>query len=215
MRPGVIAALRDLAPLRPLSREEALALAERQARLLLHLTQVTEAPVPGAAIAELPRIEVDHVSPFPVSGATHWVSGTWRVIINSSEPVTRQRMSLAHELKHIIDHPFVKLLYAAEKGDERHKWIEQVCDYFAGCLLVPRAWLRRAYLDDSPDVDDLARHFGVSRAAITTRLSQTGLAPRFPRCAQPTRLTRSQLLAIGRAARYHRPSRRELSTTTS
>lgn len=213
MKRGVIASLRDIVPLRPLSREEALSLAERQARQLLQMLRVTEAPVPEYVIAELPRIEVDHVSPFPASGATHWVAGTWRVIINSSEPVTRQRMSLAHELKHIIDHPFVNLLYAAESGSERHKWIEQVCDYFAGCLLVPRGWLRRAYLNETSDLEVLARRFGVSHAAITTRLSQTGLAPRFPRCAQPTRLTRGQLLAIGRAARYHRDPSSTLTVT--
>lgn len=210
MKRGVIASLRDIAPLRPLSREEALSLAERQARLLLHLVGVADAPVPERVIAELPRIEVDHVSPFPASGATHWVAGTWRIVINSSEPVTRQRMSLAHELKHIIDHPFVNLLYAAENGTERHKWIEQICDYFAGCLLVPRPWLKRAYVNETTDVEALVRRFGVSHAAITTRLAQTGLAPRFPRCAQPTRLTRGQLLAIGRAARYHRDRSRTL-----
>lgn len=212
MKRGVIASLRDIVPLRPLSREEALSLAERQARMLLHMVSVTDAPVPERVIAELPRIEVDHVSPFPASGATHWVSGTWRVIINSSEPVTRQRMSLAHELKHIIDHPFVDLLYAAEQGSERHKWIEQVCDYFAGCVLVPRAWLKRAYANQT-DIETLARCFGVSHTAIATRLSQTGLAPRFPRCAQPTRLTRGQLLAIGRAARYRREPNRTLTVT--
>lgn len=214
MKRGVLASLRDVVPLRPLSREEALSLAERQARQLLQMVGVTNAPVPERAIAELPRIEVDHVSPFPVSGATHWVSGVWRIIINSSEPVTRQRMSLAHELKHIIDHPFVDLMYAAEQGSERHKWIEQVCDYFAGCVLVPRAWLKRAYANETTDIEALARRFGVSHAAITTRLAQTGLAPRFPRCAQPTRLTRGQLLAIGRAARYRRDPSRTLTVTS-
>lgn len=213
MSRGVIASLRDITPLRPLTREEALSLAERQARLLLRALKVTDAPVPERALAELPRIEVDHVSPFFASGATHWVSGVWRIIINASEPVTRQRMSLAHELKHIIDHPFVTLLYAADHGRERHSWIEQVCDYFAGCLLVPRAWLKRAYEHDTTDPGQLAARFGVSRAAITTRLSQTGLIERFPRCAQPARLSRAELLAIGRAARYHRADQPTLTAT--
>jgi hypothetical protein len=100
MRPGVIASLRDLVPLRPLTCGEHLRIAELQASRFLKLVGVNEAPVPERAISELPRVHVEHMSPFPVSGATHWSSGQWLVALNGAEPRVRQRFSLAHELKH-------------------------------------------------------------------------------------------------------------------
>ena len=53
-----------------------------------------------------------------------------------------------------------------------------VCDYFAGCLLVPKKWLRAAWTSGMQTEPDLARLFNVSREAIRTRLSQTGLVAR-------------------------------------
>lgn len=57
-----------------------------------------------------------------------------------------------------------------------------VCDYFAGCLLVPKKWLRAAWTSGMQTEPDLARLFNVSREAIRTRLSQTGLVAPTPRC---------------------------------
>src|ERR1017187_3935957 len=103
MNRGIVASLRDFVPLRPLRREEAMRIAELQAHRFLSLVSVTEAPVPERVIAELPRVQVERVSPFPVSGATHWASQRWLVVLNAAEPLVRQRFSLAHELKHILD----------------------------------------------------------------------------------------------------------------
>ena len=103
MRPDVINRLRDIVPQRPLGYHEALRLAEEQAQLLLELTETTTRRA-GADYHRLPRIEVRRMAPFPTSGASHWSKGKWRVAINATEPATRQRFSLAHEFKHIVDH---------------------------------------------------------------------------------------------------------------
>jgi hypothetical protein len=182
VRPGVVSTLRDFVPLRPLTRHEALMIAERQALTFLTLVGATEPPFPEQLIADLPRLEVRRISPFPASGATQWIRGRWVVVINGSEPETRGRFSLAHELKHILDHPFVDRLYGAIDSRDRHDWIEQVCDYFAGCLLVPRPWLKRSYTTDTQDPTELAERFGVSRQAMVTRLRQVGLAEIAQRC---------------------------------
>ena len=171
MSPGVVARLRDLAPIRALSRTEALRIAELQATRFLELVGVTSGPVPEKVIAELPRVQVERMSPFPVSGATHWSNGRWLVILNRAEPITRQRFSLAHELKHILDHRFVADLYQGVNAADRQAWIEQVCDYFAGCLLMPRPWIKRAYTQGIQRLPDLAAAFGVSQIAIQVRLN--------------------------------------------
>lgn len=182
MTRGVLAELRDLVPIRPLTREEALRLAEHQAQLFLVAVGVDRPAVPERVIAELPKFQVVRVSPLPVSGACHWSNGRWQILLNSAEPLVRQRFSLAHEFKHILDHRFIDVLYQAIPAHERAAFVEQVCDYFAGCLLIPRPWLRRAWREGIQSSPALAHRFGVSQAAINVRLQQVGLGQRPRRC---------------------------------
>lgn len=182
MNPPVVTRLRDMVPLRPLRMSEALRIAELQSNRFLVLSGITEPSVPERIMTELPRVQVTHLSPFPSSAASHWANGRWLIALRGSEPATRQRFSLAHEIKHIIDHRFVGLIYSTFPKGERHAMIEQVCDYFAGCLLVPRPWLKRIYCSGVQHLPELARTFGVSQAAMTVRLSQVGLTPPTPRC---------------------------------
>jgi Zn-dependent peptidase ImmA (M78 family) len=181
---GTIAAVRDLVPIRPLTRHEALSIAERQAFRFLDLTGISDAPVPEHIISELPRLQVERVTPFPSSGAANWVAGRWVVVLNGAEPATRQRFSLAHELKHIFDDPFVDRLYGAVDPRDRANWIEQVCDFFAGCLLMPRPWLKRAWSEEQ-HIPTLASRFHVSPSAMSTRLHQIGLVRSAARCSRP------------------------------
>ena len=187
VRTEVITQLRDIAPRHPLGYHEALRLAERQATFLLELSGTTHPAVPEKIITDLPRISVQRMAPFPTSGASHWSKGTWQVAINATEPATRQRFSLAHELKHIIDHRDVAHIYDGFPARERDQMVERVCDYFAGCLLIPRAWLTAAYANDTRHPMDLALVFGVSPSAIAVRLNQVGLARPTPRCATTPR----------------------------
>src|ERR1700729_374211 len=106
MNPGIITSLRDMVPLRPLLFSESMRIAGLQAQRLLKLLDINEPSVPERIITELPRIRVTRMSPFPTSGASHWYGGQWLIVVNGSEPVTRQRFRLAHEFKHIIDHRF-------------------------------------------------------------------------------------------------------------
>ena len=54
---------------------------------------------------------------------------------------------------------------------------EAACDYFAGCLLVPKHLLKRLYDDGEHNPARLAARFGVSTTAMRVRLSQVGLRP--------------------------------------
>ena len=173
---GIITSLRDLVPVRPLSLVEALRVAELQASRLLELSGISEPPVPAAIISGLPRLQVERL-PLPLSGATQWSRGRWLILLNGNEPAGRQRFSLAHEFKHVLDNPFISLLYPDVAGQSRTERAEQICDYFAGCVLMPRAWVKRLYCDDGvQDQRRLARRFDVSPAAIRVRLLQIGLA---------------------------------------
>ena len=178
----VVTKLRDFVPITPLSRERALRIAEMQATRFRVLTGHLGPYLPTSAIGELPYLQVEHISPLPVSGATEWSNGRWLILIRGSEPEGRQRFSLAHEFKHILDHRFIDVLYERIPKEHRHDFVEQVCDYFAGCLLVPRPMLRKLWKQGVTDVGQLAAEFGVSQPAIQTRLAQIGLGQPSARC---------------------------------
>lgn len=172
---AVLGRLRAKAPQRALSRREAERVAEWQATSLLELAQLREAPTPSRLIAEVPRVQVLLDNELPVSGSTHWYHGSWLILLNGLEPRTRQRFSLAHEFKHVIDHRDRQTLYRDRPGQSATDQAELAADYFAACLLMPRRWLQRAWSAGVQDVDQLAELFAVSTAAMSRRLAALGL----------------------------------------
>lgn len=176
---GVIAILRSLVPRRLLSTAEAQRITELQANRLLELAGLPQAPIPNELVTELPRVAVRLDPDLPVSGSAQWIGGRWLLSINASEPWTRQRFSLLHELKHVLDHPRVNEIYAGEEQ------AEFLADYFAACVLMPRSYVKRAWGDGVQNLAALSNHFGVSERAMALRLQHLGLRSPQPRHARP------------------------------
>jgi Zn-dependent peptidase ImmA (M78 family) len=176
-----IANLRDIVPIRPLTITESLRIAELQAGRLRALTDVTAPAFPETAISELPRVQVDRMFPAPSAGASQWSRGRWLILLNGADPLGRQRFSLAHEFKHVLDSPFVAVLYPPVRGQTAEDRREAICDYFAACLLMPRTELKKAWFGGTQEVRTLARRFEVSLQAMQVRLTQLGLTERTPR----------------------------------
>ncbi|MDQ1249480.1 MAG: hypothetical protein QG597_3855 [Actinomycetota bacterium] len=172
MAHDLITSLRDLVPQRRLSTQSALRLAEQQARLLLRRSGVTEPPIREEIICALPRIEVGHGPTGQSAAASQWSAGRWLILLNERDSRGRRRWSLAHEIKHILDHPLEQVLYPGRMGRDL---AERSCEYFAACLLMPAPWLRRIWASGVRDIPLLARRFGVTRAAMYLRLLQLGL----------------------------------------
>jgi Zn-dependent peptidase ImmA (M78 family) len=179
---SVLASLRSLIPHRRCTFGEALRLADLQAARLRQLLAVDDPAFPTELIDELPRIRVIERDNLPVSGASYWGSGTWTIAINGSEPWQRQRLTLLHEFKHIIDHGRTSELYVDSKGTSGEQRAEQAADFFAGSVLVPKQHLKRAYGQGLQATEQLAELFGVSVPAIEVRLAQTGLTEPRERC---------------------------------
>jgi len=179
---SLITSVRDIMPIRPLTFAEALRTAELQATKLLQLSGLPGPPFPETTISELPRVQVERVFPAPASGATQWSRGRWLILLNGSEVAGRQRFSLAHEFKHVLDNPFIDVLYPPSGGMTSAERAEQVCDYFAGCLLMPRMWLKRSWTSGTQEPRALARQFDVSKQAMQVRLLQVGLTEPQSRC---------------------------------
>jgi Zn-dependent peptidase ImmA (M78 family) len=168
--------VRDLMPLKPLSVPDAMRVADIQATRLLSLLGVTEAPVPEAALAGLPRVHIERLTPAPFSGAAQWSRGRWLIVINGSETSGCQRMSIGHELKHIIDSPFADILYPPLHGQSSYDRWEQICDYFAVSLFMPSAWVRKVFVEEGVrDLRRIAQWFEVPAGAMQFRLAGLGL----------------------------------------
>ena len=182
---GVIHELRAVMPARPLNYVEALRVAELQANRLLAAMGIHEPAVPESIITDLPRVQVEYLPSAPLSGVTGWLKGRYLIALDAGEPHVRQRFSLAHEFKHVLDRPLIGVLYPGQFGMNASARAEQVCDYFAGCVLMPRMWLKRAWTTETQDVRLLAERFEVSSTAMRVRLQQVGLVDARQRCGVP------------------------------
>lgn len=178
----ILQKLRVFVPARPLQHHEAQGIAERQATRLLSLLDQREPPVNVGLIAELPRIEVRVVPNRDIaglSGMSQWLKkeSRWLIAVNRDDSQTRRRFTLGHEFKHILDNPYINVLYpeneyAKLSAEER---AERMCDYFAACVLMPRSWVKTHWARGTQNTEQLAAIFNVSPAAMDRRLQDIGL----------------------------------------
>src|SRR5689334_826665 len=162
----ILQSLRALVPARGLQHHEAQGVAERQAMRLLVILEQRQPPVDVGLIADLPRIEVRVVPNRDIaglSGMTQWLKkqSRWLIAVNRDDSQTRRRFTLGHEFKHILDNPYINVLYpkseyAKLSAEER---AEQMCDYFAACMLMPRPWVKRLWAQGVQDAAVLAATF--------------------------------------------------------
>jgi Zn-dependent peptidase ImmA (M78 family) len=195
---SMLARLRKLAPERPLRFSEALKVAELQASWLLTLRGIEYGPIPAEIITGQRRIavEYDFKMPAQASGASDWDFGQrrWVITINGGQQVTRQRFTLFHEYKHILDHGRPGVIGGDHQRLGRPS-NEYIADYFAGCVLMPRTLIKRAWGSGIQRLTDLAALFDVSERAIEVRLSQVGLIQQLARCAPQPSQQRKEIAA--------------------
>ena len=185
---GSLGRLRAMVPRRPLGLREAEGVAERQANRLRSELELLGPIVTEDDLTSLPWLTVTRRESFPTSGMATKTDYGWVIVLNSSEAMVRQRFSLAHEIKHVLDDGLIDLgggLYPSTHGYSADERTERVCDRFAAALLMPKVLLRADWADGLQDVAKLARRYHVSRAAMSVRLSQLGLIEPTRRCLPP------------------------------
>jgi hypothetical protein len=180
----MICQLQALVPRRRLTREEAVAVAEQHAARLRKALGVDEAALTDEQLRTLPGVRIETVRGLGVSGATRRVGELWIILINQDDAPRRQRFTIAHELKHILDDQATMHLHRRGLLASGQDWLtERICDYFAACLLMPRLWVKRAWVNGTQSPSELARLFEVSVDAMNVRLHQLGLVEAAPRCS--------------------------------
>jgi Zn-dependent peptidase ImmA (M78 family) len=166
--------LRALSPAWSISRREARWIAEQQAKLLLTETGITAPPVPERIVSNLAGVSVYPLAQMPVKGLLGASKPSGRggdILIDSTLPLAERRVTLMHELKHIIDGGHTtKLRQAGSQSSS-----EALCTDFALSVLMPAPWLRADWQDGHRDVEALAERYQVPSEAVSHRLNTLGL----------------------------------------
>jgi Zn-dependent peptidase ImmA (M78 family) len=179
---SVLASLRALVPKRPLTPRESLCIAELQANRLLGYFNIKTPTVPDELISELPRMRIIREHGLPISGSAHWNGRHWIITLSADEPVARQRFSLMHEFKHVLDHTTRQYLYGDREYQAAAEQAERVADYFAACLLMPKRVVKGLWYGRHQTIEQLAETLQVSPVALRYRLNHLGLTEQPYRC---------------------------------
>jgi Zn-dependent peptidase ImmA (M78 family) len=186
---GLLERLRELVPRRGLSPAEARQVAERQAAILLASGNIEGPCVPDNLVTDLPFVTVTHRPGFPTSGMATQTDSGWVIVLRAEEAKVRQRFSMIHEFKHVLDDPFIEWMYPTKGEQSPEDRAERICDYFAACVLMPKMWVKRDWAAGGiQDLARLARRYRVSQVAMAVRLSELRLLPPTPRCAGTSRI---------------------------
>jgi Zn-dependent peptidase ImmA (M78 family) len=172
--------LRDLTPPWAISEKRARAITERQAKLLLAASGVTTPPVPTEIVSRLDGVHVYPLPEVPVKGllgASKPSAEGGDILIDAGLPPAEQRITLLHELKHIIDGGHATRLH--HRGHCTTG--EQLCTHFAQSVLLPAPWLRADWKDGNRNATELAQRYQVPLDAVEQRLHSLGLVKRRPR----------------------------------
>ncbi len=157
---------------------------EKKAGWLLARAVVHIPPVPVKRVAEHIGIKIELADLGEDCSAVLVRNGPRAVIgINKTEPITRRRFSIAHEIGHFLLHKgetYIDKGYRVnfrdlESGSGTKKE-EMDANAFAAALLMPAPWVRAAFkkqpfdLTDDESLGKLAHKFKVSTLAMTYRL---------------------------------------------
>jgi IrrE N-terminal-like domain len=187
--------LRRLLPNRPVTYEEAIVVAECQANRLASISGQLAGSVEAHDLLKLTPITLEPVLPDDSdqqSGSSTYQRGRWIIRLNTMESSSRQRFTLAHELKHIIDAANTRA-YSRLSNQQ----IERICDHFAACLLMSKLTVYRLWGNGLRTPEALARAMRVSHTAMIIRLKQLGLPIRpRARTRRPVRTKRSSTSRI-------------------
>jgi len=171
--------LRALTPPWSVSRREAHWIAEQQAKLLIAEAGITVPPVPETVVTNLDGVSVYPLAPMPVKGLMGVSKPSSRggdILIDSTLPSAERRVTLLHELKHLIDGGHTTRPRQAGSQDSH----EGLCTDFALSVLIPASWLRADWQAGHRSISALAERYQVPAEAMRHRLHTLGLHRRAP-----------------------------------
>jgi Zn-dependent peptidase ImmA (M78 family) len=115
-----------------------------------------------------PGIEIRRVPLKAYHGAVWQLDGTWIIHINSLDKPARQKVTLFHEIFHILAHWRGTPIFR-RRGVKEGLFNEMLADYFAGCLLMPVSWIKGKWAEVE-DLKKMAELFQVTDVSMWIRL---------------------------------------------
>ncbi len=107
-------------------------------------------------------------------GAIWQVDGRWIVYLKESDTIARRRLTLFHEIFHILAHNNKTSPVFKKRGITQGSFNEMLADCFAVYILMPREWVKEKWADVK-DLDKMVKIFDVPKPAMCVRLKRLGL----------------------------------------
>lgn len=168
---------------------------EQKASDLLNEYNMMSAPVPIKELIKKLNIKLESFNlGEDISGVLVFDKDNLKIGYNPSEPVVRQRFTLAHEVGHYVlhcgsnrDRLFVdntKVMFRRQNVSLKEKNEEMQANAFSAALLMPKELINKEYekiieendfLSDDQIIKRLSSIFKVSEIAMTYRLTNLDL----------------------------------------
>ena len=151
-------------------------LVEALANKYLEKAAVTQPPTSTELIRHLDASQPVEVRFLPLKvyhGAIWKLDDGWVIHINANDAPDRQRVTLFHEVFHILAHYKATPVFR-KRGIKMGFFNEMLADYFAGCILMPKVWVEKKWAEVK-DVRRMAEIFRVTELAMWIRLKTMGL----------------------------------------
>ena len=120
-----------------------------------------------------PGIEIRSVPLKAYHGAVWQLEDGWVIHINNEDKPARQRVTLFHEAFHILAHSRATPVFR-KRGIKEGAFNEMLADYFAGCVLMPKGWVKEKWAEVN-DLKQMAENFQVTELSVWIRLKTMGL----------------------------------------
>ncbi|MBA7470170.1 hypothetical protein ES707_05448 [subsurface metagenome] len=120
-----------------------------------------------------PSIEIRFLPLKAYHGAVWHLDDGWIVHLNTEDKPGRQRVTLFHEVFHILAHSSATPVFR-KRGVKKGLFNEMLADYFAGCVLMPKGWVKEKWAEVN-NLKQMAEIFQVTEVSMWIRLKATGL----------------------------------------
>ena len=160
---------------RPMGECKILKLVEMVSEDFIRQGELHRPPVPVELVSLIAQQPIEvRVLPLKIYRGCVWtIDGGLVIYVSENDEDVSRRYTIFHEAFHALAHCKVSPMFRKRRGDA-HFSHEMLCDYFAGCILMPGEWVKEEWAKVK-DLSQMARIFGVSDIAAFVRLRLMGL----------------------------------------
>jgi len=151
-------------------------LVEALANKYIKQSKLNQPPVITELIKQLDISPGIEIRPLPLKayhGAIWRLEDGWVIHINNEDKPARQRATLFHEVFHILAHCRATPVFR-KRGIKEGLFNEMLADYFAGCILMPKGWVKEKWAEVN-DLKQMAEIFRVTEVSMWIKLRTMGL----------------------------------------